>query len=138
MYLSLRVLVITRDYLRYAGLQEFLKYVKERRLPPDLTDVFDSAGCKFHNGVIIIEVVDHRKPTKPDNNNADASEENKETDGETATTDATAPVVKRIEMKPDAQSIWNDICLLNEEGNLNMIESDALNIEAKLLVNTVP
>jgi hypothetical protein len=37
-------------------------------------------------------------------------------------------------MKPDAQSIWNDICLLNEESNINMTESEALDVESKLLV----
>jgi transcription factor SPT20 len=112
--------------------QEFLKYVKERRLPPDLTDVFDAAGCTFHNGVIIIDVVDHRKP-KVDN--SESSKENSESAGDKeASVGSSSPTVKRIEMKPDAQSIWNDICLLNEEGNLNLAESEALNIEAKLLV----
>jgi hypothetical protein len=50
--------------------------------------------------------------------------------------DPNTPTVKRIEMKPDAQSIWNDICLLNEESNINMTESEALDVESKLLVCT--
>lgn len=97
--------------------------------------MFDMAGCTFHNGVIIIEVVDHRKPKADTNNNVEASKENAENkDNEPVATGASMPTVKRIEMKPDAQSIWNDICLLNDEANLNLAESEALNIESKLVV----
>ncbi|KAI8582013.1 hypothetical protein K450DRAFT_230399 [Umbelopsis ramanniana AG] len=113
--------------------KEFLKYVKERRLPPDLTDVFDSAGCTFHNGVIVIEVVDHRKP-RVDSNATEATKENTDANEGEPVFDPNTPTVKRIEMKPDAQSIWNDICLLNEESNINMTESEALDVESKLLL----
>ena len=116
-------------------IQEFLKYVKERRLPPDLTDVFDSAGCTFHNGAIVIEVVDHRKP-RTDANATEATKDSNDANESEMVIDPKTTTVKRIEMKPDAQSIWNDICLLNEESNINMTESEALDVESKLLVCT--
>lgn len=133
MTISILYLFTVPRYSYY--LQEFLKYVKERRLPPDLTDVFDSAGCTFHNGVIVIEVVDHRKP-RTDGNTTEAAKDGNDANESEKVADPNTPTVKRIEMKPDAQSIWNDICLLNEEFNINMTESEALDVESKLLVCT--
>lgn len=45
--------------------------------------------------------------------------------------------MKRIVMKPTAESIWTDITLLSEEWGFPWTEDIALEVEAQILVNTI-
>lgn len=63
-------------------------------------------------GCLIVEIHDHRVQ------NSEAS-------------------IKRIVMKPTAESIWTDITLLSEEWGFPWTESIALQVEAQILVSII-
>ncbi|KAI8142779.1 Spt20 family-domain-containing protein [Fennellomyces sp. T-0311] len=96
--------------------KDFLACIKEKRLPPDLMDVFDEAACRYYEGCLIVEIHDHRKAKK--------QQQNEE------------PVIKRVAMRPTAESLWTDILLLNEEWGFPWTEDIALEVESKVLLAT--
>lgn len=100
-------------------------------------DVFNDASCRYYNGkekkvcsggfsndegffvgCLIVEIHDHRSGD-PENNNRTLETEAK---------------MKRIVMKPTAESIWTDITLLSEEWGFPWTEDIALEVEAQILV----
>ena len=72
-----------------------------------------------------MEIHDHRRS----NSNSHARETSPRTDTEAE--------VKRVVMQPTAESIWADICLLNEESGFTWTEDIALQVEAQILVSMV-
>lgn len=122
-------------------LQDFLTCIKDKRLPGDLMDVFNEASCRYYNGkdkirqdyvkreevliellrlgCLIVEIHDHRS-TDTENKNPQTDSDNK---------------MKRIVMKPTAESIWTDISLLSEEWGVPWTEDIALEVEAQILVS---
>ncbi|KAG1221156.1 hypothetical protein G6F35_006192 [Rhizopus arrhizus] len=89
--------------------KDFLACIKEKRLPGDLMDVFNEASCRYYSGCLIVEIHDHR---------LEATE------------------IKRIVMKPTAESIWTDVALLSEDWGLPWTEEIALEVEAQILIAT--
>lgn len=73
----------------------------------------ESIGC------LIVEIHDHRSSDRENNNRLPESEAK----------------MKRIVMKPTAESIWTDITLLSEEWGFPWTEDIALEVEAQILVN---
>ena len=67
---------------------------------------------------MIVEIHDHRSTTF-DNHQAPESESQ----------------MKRIVMKPTAESIWTDISLLSEEWGVPWTETISLEVEAQILVS---
>ncbi|KAG2237292.1 hypothetical protein INT48_009025, partial [Thamnidium elegans] len=100
--------------------KDFLTCIKDKRLPGDLMDVFNDASCRYYNGCLIVEIHDHRSGD-PENNNRTLETEAK---------------MKRIVMKPTAESIWTDITLLSEEWGFPWTEDIALEVEAQILIAT--
>lgn len=106
-------------------------------------DVFNDASCRYYNGklyfqccneeyfflllsnckkklgCLIVEIHDHRSGNVENNNR----------------TLETEAKMKRIVMKPTAESIWTDITLLSEEWGFPWTEDIALEVEAQILVN---
>ena len=64
------------------------------------------------SGCLIVEIHDHRKTKQQDE-----------------------PVIKRVAMRPTAESLWTDILLLNEDWGFPWTEDIALEVESKVLVN---
>ncbi|KAK7060924.1 Transcription factor spt20 [Paramarasmius palmivorus] len=88
--------------------------IRAHRIPIDFLDIFDSARVPFYDGCMIVELKDHR------------SEENKE------------PVVERIILQPNTESLYADICLLNAKNGYKWSDIDALEVEARILLATAP
>jgi transcription factor SPT20 len=100
-------------------------------------DVFNDASCRYYNGnfkwvikfnkvantiklgCLIVEIHDHRSVDSENNNR----------------TLETEAKMKRIVMKPTAESIWTDITLLSEEWGFPWTEDIALEVEAQILVS---
>lgn len=72
----------------------------------------------FFIGCLIVEIHDHRSGDLENNNR----------------TLETEAKMKRIVMKPTAESIWTDITLLSEEWGFPWTEDIALEVEAQILV----
>lgn len=70
-------------------------------------------------GCLIVEIHDHRQFNKDNDAQND-----------------TWPKIKRVVMRPTAESIWSDIQLLNEEWSGTWTEQTALEMEAQILVIT--
>ncbi|RCH81809.1 Transcription factor spt20, partial [Rhizopus azygosporus] len=87
--------------------KDFLLCIKERRLPGDLMDVFNEASCRYYDGCLIVEIHDHRSESIE---------------------------IKRVVMRPTAESIWTDVALLSEDWGFPWTEDVALEVEAKILV----
>jgi transcription factor SPT20 len=119
-----------------------LTCIQDRRLPGDLMDVFNEACCRYYNGktlnsndlsdnsavqthqlkfigCLIVEIHDHRSSNRDNKNRLPESETK----------------MKRIVMKPTAESIWTDITLLSEEWGFPWTEDIALEVEAQILVS---
>ncbi|KAI8970169.1 Spt20 family-domain-containing protein [Mycotypha africana] len=92
--------------------EDFLKCIKEKRLPDDLMDVFNEASCRFYDGCLIVEIHDNRMKAS-DNMSK-----------------------RRIVMRPTAASIWTDIILLSEEWGFPWTDDIALELEAHILIAT--
>ncbi|RCH79911.1 Transcription factor spt20, partial [Rhizopus stolonifer] len=88
---------------------DFLSCIKEKRLPGDLMDVFNEASCRYYDGCLIVEIHDHRSEVTE---------------------------IKRVVMKPTAESIWTDVALLSEDWGFTWTEDIALEVEAKILIAT--
>ncbi|KAI9303553.1 Spt20 family-domain-containing protein [Cunninghamella echinulata] len=101
--------------------KDFLTCVKEKQLPSDLMDVFNEASCQYYEGCLIVEIHDHRQI-----NNENINSDN----------DDTITQIKRVVMRPTAESIWTDIQLLNEEWGYQWTEQMALEVEAQILLAT--
>ncbi|KAI9313201.1 Spt20 family-domain-containing protein [Dichotomocladium elegans] len=95
--------------------KDFLACIKEKRLPPDLMDVFDEAMCRFYEGCLIVEIHDHRRSTPHQDVESN---------------------IRRVAMHPTAESLWTDILLLNEEWGSPWTEDIALELESKVLIAT--
>ncbi|ORX55810.1 hypothetical protein DM01DRAFT_1304435 [Hesseltinella vesiculosa] len=107
--------------------KDFLTCVKEKQLPADLMDIFNEASCRYYEGCLIVEIKDHRQSSK-------TGQENEEPDA--SSNDTTGPSVKRVVMRPTAESIWSDIQLLNESWGYPWTEQMALEVEAQILLAT--
>ncbi|KLO13248.1 hypothetical protein SCHPADRAFT_915317 [Schizopora paradoxa] len=94
-----------------------LEDIRAFRIPVDFVDVFDRVGVQYYEGCLIVEIVDYR-PSKP----KDPLLEN--------------PDIQRVVCRPNSETIWKDICRLNENHGYKMTDMEALEIEAKILLQT--
>ncbi|KAI8336300.1 Spt20 family-domain-containing protein [Chlamydoabsidia padenii] len=97
--------------------KDFLSYVKDKQLPPDLIDVFNEVSCQYCEGCLIVEIYNHCHALNDQDTINDI-------------------LIKRVVMRPTAESIWSDIQLLNEDWNNSWTEQIALEVEAQILLVT--
>ncbi|KAI8055124.1 Spt20 family-domain-containing protein [Syncephalis plumigaleata] len=148
-------------FLLTGVMKNFLQYIKDRRLPPDLIDVFEEANCPFYEGCIIVEIRDHRsisykkRRTRSDNDSdtsldADEStvatpdEEGKSNSNSNSNSNDKTVVTRhprstyRISLQPTEECLWSDICMLNEQMGMQWSQDTALELEARILLATAP
>ncbi|ESK94931.1 saga complex subunit spt20 [Moniliophthora roreri MCA 2997] len=88
--------------------------IRAHRIPTDFLDIFNSAQLPFYDGCMIVELLDHR------------SEDKKE------------PILERIVLQPNGESLYADICLMNAKYGSKWTDLDALEVEARILLATAP
>ncbi|GBE86619.1 predicted protein [Sparassis crispa] len=101
-------------------LAPLLDDIRAQRIPVDFLELFDSVGLPFYDGCMIVELHDFRSPTR-------ASDK-----------DIKEPVKTRVVLSPNGETLWADICLLNQKTGNTWTGYDALEVEARLLLATSP
>ncbi|ORX94805.1 hypothetical protein K493DRAFT_337632 [Basidiobolus meristosporus CBS 931.73] len=101
------------------ALPSFLDHLNNFEIPPEFLDVFDEAHCPYYEGCIIAEIHDHR-PIR-----AQAE----------LTSDIRVEVYK-IVLHPTSETIWADLCLMNEMRDAVWSEDFSLQVESKILLAT--
>ncbi|KAL5537030.1 SPT20 [Sanghuangporus sanghuang] len=91
--------------------------IRALRIPTDFIKIFDDAGIPFYNGCLIVEILDFRP--------ARAKEPVLEN-----------PDKQRVVLRPNGETIWADICIMNAKSGSKWTDMDALQIESKLLLST--
>lgn len=84
-------------------------------LPSSASSDLSSLGC------LIVEIYDHRTKFQDTVHDIPADGNSKE--------------VKRIALRPSAETLWTDLCLMNEASRESWTEDLALEVEAKILVS---
>ncbi|KDQ50742.1 hypothetical protein JAAARDRAFT_199735 [Jaapia argillacea MUCL 33604] len=93
--------------------------IRAQRIPVDFLELFDSARVPFYEGCLIVELLDYRPPKLKE----PALEK---------------PDRTRVVLHPNTETLWADICLLNQKFGGKWTDQDALEIEARLLLATAP
>ncbi|KAK9768613.1 Transcription factor spt20, variant 2 [Basidiobolus ranarum] len=104
-------------FLFSSSMKNFLDYLNKQRIPPDLVDVFDEAQCQYYEGCIIAEIHDYREIHLADIHASNAN-------------------THRVLLTPNAETLWSDLCLLNEKCDSFWSEDFTLEVESKILLAT--
>ena len=112
-------------------LQSLLDDIRAQRIPVDFLELFDTAKLPFYDGKLaarvtvlqpnpsagcmIVEVHDYRPPKATD-----------------PTLDE--PHKTRVVLSPNSETLWADICLMNQKAGNTWTDREALEVEARILV----
>ncbi|OCH96343.1 hypothetical protein OBBRIDRAFT_718879 [Obba rivulosa] len=91
--------------------------IRDHRIPVDFMDLFEAAKAPFYDGCMIVELQDYR-----------SAKNRREV--------LTTPETTRVVLRPNAETLWADIRLLNQKAGNTWSDHDALEIEARLLLTT--
>ncbi|RDB23428.1 SAGA complex subunit spt20 [Hypsizygus marmoreus] len=93
--------------------------VRAHRIPVDFLDLFEAAKVPFYDGCMIVELLDYRlhrdKEPTPDK-----------------------PERTRAVLHPNSETMWADICSLNQRYGGKWSDKETLEIEARLVLATSP
>ncbi|KAF9461492.1 Spt20 family-domain-containing protein [Collybia nuda] len=93
--------------------------IRAHRIPVDFLDLFEAAKVPFYDGCMIVELLDYR----PQRNKEHTPEK---------------PERTRAVLHPNSETLWADICSLNQRSGGKWSDRDALAIEAQLLLAISP
>lgn len=93
--------------------------IRAQRIPVDFLEAFDAANVPFYDGCMIVELQDFRSPKATD-----------------ATLDE--PDRSRVVLSPNMETLWADICLLNQKSGKAWTDQQSLEVEARILLATSP
>ncbi|KAH9046551.1 Spt20 family-domain-containing protein [Lactarius hengduanensis] len=96
--------------------------IKAHRIPVDLLELFDAAKVPFYEGVsccMIVEIEEYRPPDEKDSKLPEKT-------------------VARVLLRPNSETLFADLCLLNQKSGGKWTDKDALEVEAKILLATSP
>jgi transcription factor SPT20 len=93
--------------------------IQAHRIPVDFLELFDSAKVPFYDGCMIVELLDYRPQKSKD-------------------PPPEKPERTRVVLHPNSETLWADICLLNQKTGNQWTDQDALEIEARLLLAIAP
>ncbi|KAI9029285.1 Spt20 family-domain-containing protein [Hyaloraphidium curvatum] len=118
---------------QYNGpLRALLEAICDERLPAEFVDLFDSLGCRFHEGSVVVDIYDYRTSTM-------GSLMAPRPLGQGALGDPSPHRVTRAYLRPTTNTLWADVCLLNEQANhTDWSEDKALEVERAILLATQP
>ncbi|TDL23759.1 hypothetical protein BD410DRAFT_149052 [Rickenella mellea] len=93
--------------------------IRAYRIPTDFIELFHTAKVPYYNGCLIVELLDYR-PVR-------AKEPILE-----------KPDIQRVLLHPNPETIWADVCALNQRCGSKWMDMDALEVEARILMATAP
>ncbi|KAJ3768511.1 Spt20 family-domain-containing protein [Lentinula raphanica] len=99
---------------QYVG---FLDDIRAHRIPADFVEIFHETGVKFFEGCLIVDLLDYRPP-KPNDPPLDTPKHSREV------------------LHPTPETLWADLCVINASTGGKLTDAQALEIEAKILLNT--
>ncbi|THH27742.1 hypothetical protein EUX98_g6435 [Antrodiella citrinella] len=91
--------------------------IRAQRIPNDFLELFDSAKVPFYDGNMIVELLDYRPPKGKD-------------------PILEQPEKTRVVLSPNSETLWTNLCLLNQKAGNPWTDDDALEVEAKILLST--
>ncbi|KAK2462245.1 hypothetical protein APHAL10511_005741 [Amanita phalloides] len=91
--------------------------IRAQRIPVDFLEIFDSARVPFYDGCMVVQILDYR----PQNAKDPVLEK---------------PEQARVVLHPNSESLWADICSLNQRFGTRWTDLDALEVEARILLAT--
>ena len=106
--------------------------VRAQRIPADFLELFDAANVPFYDGecsivgiasalqsnlvgCMIVELLDYRPVKSKD-------------------PVLVNPEKSRVVLNPNPETLWADICLMNQKTGSNWTDQEALEVEARILV----
>ncbi|EKM50542.1 uncharacterized protein PHACADRAFT_213459 [Phanerochaete carnosa HHB-10118-sp] len=93
--------------------------IRAQRIPADFLELFDSANLPFYEGCMIVELLDYRPQKVKD-------------------PILVNPERSRAVLMPNPETLWADICLLNQKAGSMWTDQESLKVEAQILVATAP
>ncbi|TFK39499.1 Spt20 family-domain-containing protein [Crucibulum laeve] len=106
-------------FLYHNQIASLLDDIRAHRIPVDFLDLFDASHTPFYDGCMIVELLDYR----PQRNKEPTPEK---------------PQKTRVILHPNSESLYADICSLNQRFMCKWTDNDALEVESKLLLATAP
>jgi transcription factor SPT20 len=92
----------------------FINAIDAGKMSPDLMELFEDIPCNYYDGCLIVEIRDFRH----------------------LATAQTPPIVRRVLLQPDAESITSDIEQICQEHG-EAVLPDPIILEQKILVRSV-
>ncbi|TEB33050.1 hypothetical protein FA13DRAFT_1627386 [Coprinellus micaceus] len=106
-------------FLYHNQIASLLDDIRAHRIPVDFLELFDSARVPFYEGCMVVELLDYRAqkfnqplPEKPERT--------------------------RVTLHPNPETLYADICTMNQKSGGMWSDKDALEVESKLLLATTP
>ncbi|KZT09823.1 uncharacterized protein LAESUDRAFT_747862 [Laetiporus sulphureus 93-53] len=93
--------------------------IRARRIPVDFLELFDTAKLPFYEGCMIVELQDYRPPKASDPTLED-------------------PQKSRVVLTPSPETLWADICLLDQKAGNIWTDREALEVEARIVTAISP
>ncbi|WBW73014.1 SAGA complex subunit Spt20 [Schizosaccharomyces osmophilus] len=140
-----------------------LHYIRMELIPPDCLEVFQNSNIKFYDGCLTVRIVDHRHSTSNDSSQSQSSTTasslkapppppspsylpKNATNAETAmqpampasTQASSSPPVHYTVLRPTPETLYQDLCLLNESLAGQLSDDNILDLESKILVASEP
>ncbi|EPX75311.1 SAGA complex subunit Spt20 [Schizosaccharomyces octosporus yFS286] len=142
-----------------------LHYIRMELIPPDCLEVFQNSNIKFYDGCLTVRIIDHRHSTSNDSNQSQPSNAalsskapppppssssslptksatNAETTMQPAvpasTQESPSPPVHYTVLRPTPETLYQDLCLLNESLAGQLSDENVLDLESKILVASEP
>ncbi|KDR67630.1 hypothetical protein GALMADRAFT_146917 [Galerina marginata CBS 339.88] len=106
-------------FLYHNQIASLLDDIRAHRIPVDFLELFDSARVPFYEGCMIVELLDYR----PQKSQEPALK---------------TPHKTRVVLHPNSETLWGDLCSLNQRNGGKWSDANALEIEAKLILATSP
>ncbi|KAH7885750.1 Spt20 family-domain-containing protein [Phlebopus sp. FC_14] len=93
--------------------------VRAHRIPVDYLELFDSAHVPFYDGCMLVELLDYRPKRSKD-------------------PPLEKPERSRVTLHPSDETLWADLCLLNQRTGSKFTDPEVLELEAQILLHTAP
>ncbi|EIN09455.1 hypothetical protein PUNSTDRAFT_143012 [Punctularia strigosozonata HHB-11173 SS5] len=93
--------------------------IRAQRIPVDFLELFETAGVPFYEGCMIVELLDYR----PIRNRDPVLEK---------------PLRTRVVLQHNDETLWADLCLLQQRSNYQLTDQHVLELESRVLLATTP
>ncbi|KAJ8591021.1 hypothetical protein M405DRAFT_735816 [Rhizopogon salebrosus TDB-379] len=93
--------------------------VRAHRIPVDYLELFDSARVPFYDGCMLVELLDYRPKKAKD-------------------PPLEKPERSRVALHPNDETLWANLCLMNQRSGNKFTDPDVLDLEAQILLHTAP